>query len=290
MGYEDNLFKLYSFYASKTGKTLKSIKLKYNDRYIFLSKAKKMTIKDLVGVREMPMKYAVDARSNEVFTFTTRPNQITSRANNNTDISIAATSTASHRISKTSRNRPSQQRSQWAGHVELPSDKEIHSLKMSPVFEEMEQKLQFIREEINKSSIKRTEPKDKSEKSKRVPLQQISNNNNVDSVGPDDKAGRSIYIINVGAAENLYATSKKHNKIRSQPMITIDLHGHSKQQALAALETSLPCWVETAMKQEHPYVIQVKIVCGKGSQILSEVVEGWIKDKDKVANAPRSQQ
>ena len=184
--YEDKLFKLYSFYSSKTGKTLKSIRLKYNERYIFLSQAKKMSMKDLAVVGK-----------NDVFTFLTRPNQITPRATS-TDASTPAISTASRRKSKTIRNRPSQQRSQWGGHVDLPSDKEIHSLKMSLVFEEMEQKLQLIREEINKRNIKRIEPKDKSEKSKRVPLKQISsnnNNNNGDSVGLDVKAGRSVYII-----------------------------------------------------------------------------------------------
>ena len=220
------------------------------------------------------------------FTISTRSNEITSNSIN-THVPFGTASTASRRKHKTTSNRPSQQRSQWAGHVDSPSNREIHSSRMSPVLEEMEPKLRSIREAMNKSQIEHTDPKVKSEAPRRVPLKPMCSINNIDLVGLCGKAGRSIYIVNVGAAGNLYTTSK-HTGNRSWSIITIDLHGHTKQQALTALDTSLPCWVDTAMKQEHPYIIQVKIVCGKGSQILSEVVENWIRNKDKVANAPKN--
>lgn len=70
--------------------------------------------------------------------------------------------------------------------------------------------------------------------------------------------------------------------------ITIDLHGYSRDEALETLDKSLPGWVETAMKGESPWVTPVDIVCGGGSQLLSETVKGWIRANRQVANRPKS--
>lgn len=43
------------------------------------------------------------------------------------------------------------------------------------------------------------------------------------------------------------------------------------------------------MAEEYPFVIQVKIVCGGGNQILVEAVENWIRQSKNVAMAPKSQ-
>jgi hypothetical protein len=56
---------------------------------------------------------------------------------------------------------------------------------------------------------------------------------------------------------------------------------------LDALNGNPQVWVDT-MKSNHPYVIQVEIICRKGSQILSGVVEQWVKSQKNVANAPKS--
>ncbi|KAL3786721.1 hypothetical protein ACHAWO_013708 [Cyclotella atomus] len=37
-----------------------------------------------------------------------------------------------------------------------------------------------------------------------------------------------------------------------------------------------------------PFVIRVKIVCGKGSHVLCEEVERWIKREKNVSNAPKT--
>ena len=68
----------------------------------------------------------------------------------------------------------------------------------------------------------------------------------------------------------------------------IDLHGLTKKQALSKLNESLPVWSEIAMKGAYPFVIQVKIVCGGGSQVLSEAVQDWIRQNKNGANAPKS--
>jgi DNA-nicking Smr family endonuclease len=101
------------------------------------------------------------------------------------------------------------------------------------------------------------------------------------------KVGRGHYYVNVGEVENLYKTSKHRKLSPTSKQIPLDLHGHTKEQAVAALNENLPSWIETAMKGEYPFLVQVEIVCGKGNQILAEVVEGWIKHEKHVANAPR---
>jgi DNA-nicking Smr family endonuclease len=109
---------------------------------------------------------------------------------------------------------------------------------------------------------------------------------------PEDhrtKAGKWSYKVLVGSVDNLYKTSKKSNKtVHRKPKFTLDLHGHTAEQALGALNINLQNWNDTAMKSNHPYVIQVEIICGKGGQVLSEVVEKWVKSQNNVANAPKS--
>lgn len=99
----------------------------------------------------------------------------------------------------------------------------------------------------------------------------------------------------MGEVDNLYKTSKKRSKGRKHKSrdknpnetITIDLHGMTADDALAKLEERLPTWVDTAMKGQHPWVISINIICGGGNQILSEVVENWIRYNENVSNAPK---
>ena len=65
----------------------------------------------------------------------------------------------------------------------------------------------------------------------------------------------------------------------------IDLHGCNRVEAIARLDNILIEWIDVAMKGEYPWVIPATVICGGGSQILSEVVETWIKEKKNVANA-----
>ena len=57
------------------------------------------------------------------------------------------------------------------------------------------------------------------------------------------------------------------------------MHASSKEQALTKLDESLPVLIGIAMKGSYPFVIQVKIICGGGSQTLAEAVATWIKGK-----------
>ena len=111
------------------------------------------------------------------------------------------------------------------------------------------------------------------------------------SGGIGGKAGKTQFVIQVGEVANLYKTTKPSARSSSSKTrrddIMIDLHG-LKEEALQKLNESLPGWVDTAMKGEHPWVIPVKIVVGGGNQILADAVEDWIRTKDSVSNAPKN--
>ena len=152
--------------------------------------------------------------------------------------------------------------------------KQQHSNAMSLVFEEAKQKFKDIRKRLNNGNMKRMPPKERkvAPKPSEIYVQpQFLSDADV------PKAGKTSFIVRVGDANNLYKTAKLQNK---GPLgAFIDLHGLSKEQALAKLDESLPVWIDTAMKGSYPFVIQVKIVCGGGSQTLAEAVATWIKGK-----------
>jgi hypothetical protein len=260
---------------------LKSInRIEYKGKHIFRSQAKKMDMGEL-GVQ-----------GNDIFTVCASSNDAVSFSINRNDKTSPSTSTDSSRNLKASNHRPSQQRSQWAGHVNdktLQDYKDDHSAQMEHVWKEAESKFEEIRKMLNDLCIQRTDPKSKSRsKAKsidRAPLKSISCN--VGSIGLGSKAGKGSFVVNVGEVDNLYRTSKHCKQYPTKPTITLDLHHHTKKQAVTALNQYLPSWIDTAMNGVHPYVIQVEIVCGKGSQVLSEVVEQWIKCQRQVAKAPK---
>ena len=101
-----------------------------------------------------------------------------------------------------------------------------------------------------------------------------------------------MQCMNKHEVKNLYKSTKPSKRRKSTQVshqnTTVDLHGLSKSDALDTLDAFLPQWIDVAMRGEYPWVIPVVIVCGKGSQSLSEVVEDWIKGNERVANAPKN--
>lgn len=164
-----------------------------------------------------------------------------------------------------------------------------HSKALSRVFDEAETThFKNIRQRLNGLKMERTKPKVKKACLKIVPLESSI------SLPPDelgeDKALKTEFIVHIGEVQNLYKSTKpsKRRNLTRRDNITLDLHGMTKDVALKTLDEQLPKWVDVAMHGEHPWVIPVVIICGKGSQTLSEAVEGWIKSNDKVANAPKN--
>jgi hypothetical protein len=122
-----------------------------------------------------------------------------------------------------------------------------------------------------------------------LPLTDISLEDLTLSVG--GKAGKSHYIVQVGDVQNMYKSSKPRrgcHALSTNRFRCIDLHGLTKTEAIECLNGQLPEWIDFAMHGHYPFVIPVEIICGCGNQILSEVVEQWIKANENVCNAPRN--
>eukprot|EP00956_Cyclotella_meneghiniana_P009254 scaffold12701_cov40-Cyclotella_meneghiniana.AAC.3 len=202
----------------------------------------------------------------------------------------ASSSTEKPKVVKTKRQL-SQQRRPWAGNVlDAESHRVQHSRKMNSVLNEIQPKLDAIRQHLHDLSLERTQPKDKAKTSNQAPANLDQVECRPDSVGVGSKAGKGCFFVNVGEANNLYKTSKHSKLIRSNSAICLDLHKLTKEQALAALNDSLPTWIETANSGMYPFVIRVRIACSKGSQTLSEVVMQWINSQQQVAHAPKQKQ
>ena len=111
--------------------------------------------------------------------------------------------------------------------------------------------------------------------------------------GLGGKAGKSHYLIRVGEVQNLYKTSKKSaivsRCISSSTLSTLDLHGCTREEALAKLDESLKVWVDAAMQGSYPFSQSALTVCGCGNQILSQLVHEWIRFNENVSNAPNAQ-
>ena len=166
----------------------------------------------------------------------------------------------------------------------------LHSKALSFVHEEAEEAFKSIRQRLNNLHLERSQPKAKKARKQTVSMQSAPSIH----AGLEDKAVTSQFIIHVGEVTNLYKSTKPskrdHLKWKQQgngSLISIDLHGMTKGAALRKLDEQLHQWIDIAMRGEYPWVIPVVIICGKGSQTMSEAVEGWIKGNEKVANAPK---
>lgn len=163
----------------------------------------------------------------------------------------------------------------------------LHSKNISVVHEEAEDAFKSIRQRLNNLHLERSERKVRSTRKK--PIQTMANL--LPSEGLEDKAVTSQFMVHIGEISNLYKSSKpskkKHQGGNGSSNISIDLHGMSRDIALQKLDEQLPKWIDIAMHGEYPFVVKVVIIVGKGSQILSEAVEGWIKENERVANVPK---
>jgi len=169
--------------------------------------------------------------------------------------------------------------------------KEAHSKLMEPVLNEMRPQLQPIRRKLDSLTLQRRLPKQK--KGPKVisndDKENVCNFTNILATS-GGKAGKIAFPIVVGQVTNLFNSSKpsRSRNSRRYKIISLDLHGLSKKQALEKLNENLPRWVDTAMKGENPWVIPIDIICGGGNQVLSEVVTAWIRSEHQVANRPKS--
>jgi len=161
--------------------------------------------------------------------------------------------------------------------------KQEHSQSMNPVLEELDPRLKYIRNQLNKLALKNKSPKVRGHATTRTDVSRAASTVPLADEHLAKKAGKVAYPILVGEASNLYKTSKMPHG----HLVAIDLHGCSKEEALEKLDNSLPVWVNAAMRGSAPWVLGVDIICGGGSQILSEAVKGWIRANAHAANRPK---
>ncbi|KAL9184574.1 hypothetical protein ACHAXT_012544 [Thalassiosira profunda] len=269
------LVKLIVFGRDKTrdgNGSVKSLRVVHQGKTLFLSSAGKKSLWEL-GIRE--------------------GDQVVVLGNKSEDTEVAAQPQPCHKKmrKKAKKGRGKKQKRSKPAPAPLSKEqleekhRQDHSLAMDPVFAALEPQLKQLRTELNNLSLKKSTPKVRGSKSAKTESVTVETSLALPS---DDsliggKAGKVAHPILVGEPSNLYKTRKTLGKVP----IVLDLHGLTRDEALIRLNESLPFWVDTAMKGEDPWVIPVDIVCGGGSQILSETVQHWIRSNRQVANRPR---
>jgi hypothetical protein len=271
---------LFNDYADECGVSLRSLRFSFNGSMLFLSTAGNKTAKDLGiedgGVIEVSNVNSTAKENQSPEVMATSANKGGKKKEKKRSSVLKATQTKKGRQSSVVFNPE--------------TDKERHSKMLTKVLDEMELQLTAIRQNINESMLLCQKSKTRrlsSRKSLNVSSSAVCNPS---MTGLGGKAGKTSFSVNVGRVENLYKTSKRDrltNASRASCIAKIDLHGCSQMEALERLNEWEGTTMDTAMKGEYPFVIPAVIVCGGGTQILSEVVENWIKEKRNVANAPK---
>ena len=264
-------------YAEDRDISVKSLRVKYNGKTLFISSIGKKTPLDLGIKQDGALKITViQTTQTEEPPKQPSPKGKNKKKNNN-----------KKKHKKSNKKKIVQPLVIQKTEVELKVE---HSKLLGKVYEEAEPTFKEIRQRLNALNLERTKPKQRITQSKAAKPVEVVDNPPFDDSQFAGKAGKTQFIIQVGEVSNLYKTTKHSSagRGRRQDDIMIDLHGLTAEEAVHRLDKHLPTWIEIAMKGSYPFVIPVKIVCGGGSQILAEVVENWIKQNDNVANAPKN--
>ena len=282
IGLSASLKTLFNNYSEERGLSLRSLRFSYDGKTLFLSSAGNKTPSQL-GMNNLD--------SITVSTVGERPQ-------NQEDVQKAKSSpNSSFRGKKkkkcNTKGKTKKSRNNSPSFVvdDSAKFKINHSEALTKLFEEAEPKFKEIRQQINALNIKHTERKVKTGRKKSsIIVQRPIDNPFTEGIG--GKAGKTSFVVKVGEVDNLYKTSKpsvrRNHALSASHSIVLDLHGFTKDQALAKLDDCLPEWTDIAMQGCYPFVQPVVIVCGGGNQVLSESVEHWIRQNDRVSNAPKN--
>jgi len=279
IGSSTTLKTLFNDYAEKRGVSLRSLRFVYDNKTLFLSSVGNKTPDEL----NMGDQDVITVRGT---------NNVSQETSNSRPTTPEQAKKINNSTKKKKGKGKKEQSKQKAPIKTLEEYKAYHSTILSKLHEEVQLRLKEIRTRLNGLDLERQPPKQK-RKSKR----KKKNQENVDpqimlpNSGVGGKAGKPYFIVQVGEVQNLYKTTKP-SVLSSQhspcSAYTLDLHGYTRKEALIKLDESLEVWVDTAMKGSYPFVIPAMIVCGCGSQVLSETVEKWIKSTRNVCNAPKN--
>ena len=264
---------VFNEYSAKKLVSLKSLRFTYEGKTLFLSTAGKKT-PDELGMLDNDV---IEVHSNLEATLLNNKNEVTKNVKKE----------ARHKQKKKKTGTKSKKGSSKIKISKSDEEhKQDHSRILSQIFEEADPKFKLIRQQLNAMSLFKQQRKTKAQrvKPKQVHADFVFNPS---SEGLGSKAGRSRFVVNVGEIGNLYKSSKSFDHVSAQTSSVIDLHGCTQEEALFKLNSGLEDWNEKAMLGSYPFIHSVTIICGAGGQVLSELVEKWIKDKPNVSNAPK---
>jgi len=271
---------LFKQYAEDRGLNLRQLRFSFQGRTLFLSAVGNKTPQDLGIVNLDEIVVTNQAAASD--------SSSSSDESKNSSRSCPAKLPSSKKRFNRRNSRKSSRRASWAG-PEVNQDeryKLAHSRNLGSVLNEASLQFMKIRQKLAAMNLECTPPKAKSAPrgkngpAELHPLPPVANSNE------GGKAGVPFYPVHVGPPENLYNTRHVFSPAGQRPA-TVDLHGLTRSEAVAELDSRLPAWYESAMRGEYPFILKVTIVCGGGNQIISEAVDRWIKTKDVVSKAPK---
>ena len=284
---------LLNHYADKRGISLRRLRFSYEGTPLFISSAGNKTFKEL-DIQDGGMIEIHDMNKSVLMQ---KPDDGDSSNGQAGSTTSKKNKSKKHKKAKDKNKKKKQQQQhpqpQWKDPVKTLEEYKVdHSKILTKIHEEARPKFKVIRQRLNNMLLARSKPKTKSTKKKMSspldPVLQMSNPTLEEGLG--GKAGKTHYTIQVGEVANLYKTSKRHHRLvnqTQQKILKLDLHGLTKDDAMKLLDESLPTWHNAALAGSYPFVVPVEIICGGGSQILSEVVEDWIKCNECVCNMPK---
>jgi len=283
IGSSTTLKMLFNDYAEKRGVSLRSLRFSHNGKTLFLSSAGNRTPDEL----NMGDQDVITVRNT---------NNDASRENSDSSSKEKKKPTTKHvrkhgnSTKKTKGKRKKEQSKQVELVKTLEDYKAHHSKLLTKLHDEVQPRLKEIRNRLNSLDLERQPPKKKrSIKKKKKGEGNAGGQLVLPDSGAGGKAGKPHFVVQVGEVQNLYKTTKSSRQKGSpcDASATLDLHGCTRDEALAKLDATLETWVDAAMRGAYPFVIPAKIVCGCGGQVLSETVERWIRNRAQVANCPK---
>jgi hypothetical protein len=266
---------IFNDYADKNSVSLKTLRFSYAGKTLFLSTVGKKS-PDELGMTDND---SIEVHSAEV----AAPSNETQESHEAKKKSV----TKKHKKARGKSKKPKKDTYRLKVVKSDEEHKEDHSLMLTKLFEEANPRFKVIRQQLDALNLFKQQPKTKVQTKT---LSQICpcSKSNPTSEGVGGKAGKTHFVVNVGEVSNLYKSSKSIHNVSSPSSSIIDLHGCSRAEAIFRLNAGLDNWNKQAMTGSYPFIHSVSIICGAGSQILSEVVEKWIAEKPNVCNAPKA--
>jgi len=271
---------LFKQYAEERGLNLRSLRFSYQGRTLFLSNVGNKTPQDL-GIVHLDLIFVTNQAASA--------SDLSSSSDESKNSSGSCTAAVPKKRFNRRNSKKGSKRATWAG-PDISQDeryKLVHSRLLGRVLSEASPQFIKIRQKLAAMNLECTPPKAKRASRRNNSPTELRPLSNMSSINEGGKAGVPFYPVHVGPPENLYNTRHVFSPAGQRPL-SVDLHGLNKEQALSELDNRLPTWYESAMRSEYPFILKVTIVCGCGNQVISDVVDQWIKTKEIVSKAPQT--